>query len=437
MVEPLAEEGFCEIREQDFQSCPYCNIQIPVEELEPADGECHNCERTVFREKDSTESIQIVHLDETDVYNSLRKRFKQATGLPHGRKDSLNYREHEVEYRFLLKNKQGQVEYQSQVLFEPVPDTLIDCMRLYGYPILTILADSAVNKQQRFKEYDLPYRTLGEVVNADDDTIQDALENATQGTQLAHIDDRVRIADEWCTTRAHLELMDWYEFEHTVQAFLDKLFIQSRLLGGTAAGEEVPDGIMGFTIDEQSYRYFWDAKFVEFDTVEQHLLSTNPHVPMTSKESHSLSDQYRKISDHAHSYMADQGIDLDAVVLFSPRFSESQLPKVQRKLEQFKHRREWTGKTVYFTLDALIEIYHGFNQDRGNVSNKQGFFMRSIVDRLKDSSLHDDPETIANASGVIKFGIDDVHNIFDEVKTIPSEHEIPSYEVYVSRSRNT
>jgi hypothetical protein len=308
-------------------------------------------------------------------------------------------------------------------------------MRLLSYPILTILADSALTKEHLFKQYDLPYLTLGEVAESTDAELLSELRKTEQDNRIEHVDQRVLIADDWCTNRRDLLYMGWYEFEHAVQAFLDKLFIRSRLLGGTEAGQEVPDGVMGFTVNDRRFRYLWDAKYVEFDSEKSSEAKKQPYVPIADGESHSLSSEYRKVADHARSYMTDQKVDLDGVLLISPDIPEHQLDNLQQKLSELIDTRAWGGKTILKTLDALVGLYRGFDKNRSDVTSKLGFFIESIVDHLDQKNLHHDSKEIMDAEGVIKFGIDDVESIFKELETVSPEHEIPEYQVYVSRSR--
>jgi hypothetical protein len=297
------------------------------------------------------------------------------------------------------------------------------------------LADRALTKEQKFKRYDLPYLTLGEVASSNDSELFSELQNSKQDNRVEHVDQRVLIADDWCTNRQDLLDMDWYEFEHTVQAFLDKLFIRSRLLGGTEAGQEVPDGVMGFTTENRRFRYLWDAKYVEFDSTKSNEAEKQPYVPIADGESHSLSSEYRKVADHARAYMNDQKVSLDGVIIISPNIPESQLGILQQKLTELIDTRSWDGKTIFMTLDALISLYRGFDRDQSGVTGKLGFFIESIVDHLDQKSLHDDSDEIMDTDGVIKFGTDDVDSIFEELETISPDHKIPEYQVYVSRSR--
>lgn len=431
-AETLSDSGYCSIVSDRYFVCPHCDGEIPAEEFEGIDTQCPKCERTIQRSQTNSKEKEIVKIDEKQVYTTLRRKFKEITGLKHGIKEKLNYREHEVEYRCKLSSKSGDLKHQVQVFFEPQPAELIECMRIYNYSILTILVGGAVRDRQTFDQYDLPYVTLGGVTEATDSELQHQLDSVGE-ERVRHIDKRAEIADRWLTSRRHLEAMNWYEFEHTVQALLDKLFIQSRLLGGTDTGEEVPDGVMGFTVNGRNHRFLWDAKYIKFDGSESS--SRSPHVPIADDEKHSISSEYRKMADHAHQYMSDQNVNLDGFILISPRIPESQLETLQRKLTEFEHSRDWNGKTVYFTLDALVDLYRRYDRDKSGVSKKMGFLMKAITDRLTQSDLHTDSEEIEKAENVIKFGVDDVEAIFNELSSIPEEHEMPSYEVYVSRRR--
>jgi len=435
-IQKLVDQKLCSIETVQSAECPFCDSQIPVEDLKPADGDCRSCERLVELNEVEISPTELVRIDRDETYTAIRSQSKSdVTELPYAEKSSIKYRSEEFEYRFHLKNQSEESLYQAQLIFDIPSDTAIQSMRLLSYPILTILADSALTKKHLFEQYDLPYLTLGEVAESTDAELLSELRKADQDNRIEHVDQRVLIADDWCTNRQDLLDMGWYEFEHAVQAFLDKLFIRSRLLGGTEAGQEVPDGVMGFTINDRRFRYLWDAKYVKFDSEKSSEAKKQPYVPIADGESHSLSSEYRKVADHARSFMNDQKVDLDGVLLISPDIPEHQLGNLQQKLTELIDTRAWGGKTILMTLDALVGLYRGFDKDRSDVTSKLGFFIESIVDHLDQKNLHHDSKEIMDAEGVIKFGIDDVESIFKELETVSPEHEIPEYQVYVSRSR--
>lgn len=439
VAEMLAELGFCTVEEQVQLKCYYCDAEIDPNAVTPPNHECPECERSIETDRCEQRETLMIRIDRPSTYSGIRRYCKSAAGLQYSSKSSVTYRrtdkgakqDEKIEYRFVLQNDKKITQYTAQVLFDPPSKTIIRTMRLRGHSVPSILVGEAMRAADRLDEFDLPNMTAGKLAETKDAGVVEFLERGEQEYQRKYVDMNAETAIKWCTDRRDLEAIGDDEFEFLVQAMLDKLLIPSKLFGRDNVATEVPDGVIGFEKDGREYSFMWDAKYIKMDHAEAENLVRSPYVPLLPGENHSLNaSEYRKIADHARMYQSDQDLMLDGVILIAPAIPDDQLENVQEKLEQVCD--QWSGRVILLTLDAILGLLYGQNEDRGDIRRKRGRFNRLVVDYLTDRGLHNDPE-LAEAERVIKFDHDDVDALFDELADMSSEQETPDFRVFLRR----
>lgn len=407
--------------DEDYYSVPDKSCEA---EIQTQDGkevyECPGCRREIYLSQKSTYEKHRVELNDRSIYNFVKNKFRDVLNASGTKKrNGLTYCGEKVEPVIEVENDDGEIVVQ--LISCQLSRSTIEWVRIYDRPVVSILIDDGLGLSDEFDRFDLPYFTLGELIDRPSDEVAEDIigtfSNLVDWPRFSDIQQKAELSLSKCQNEEVLISMGWDDFEHCVQNILKYIIETSYIYGGTEPGTGVPDGTLTLNWEGNDSLFMWDAKFVD----------------LAKNEETSLSDEYSKIFRHLSQLQEKQKseptyTEISGIILFSPGIAETNITR----LAEFIHEQnlpsdsDWNGCVSYFELDSLAMLTEYVLQNESGVHNKRGKFEEALHEYLTSPAKHhDDPEVIGQSDcDAVHIGTQDIQEIFDYLDTQQKEmHE--------------